>query len=456
MPKKNVLFAFRGYVFLLALLLYLLNMIISFEQLTILLNVTSICLFLTAIIGAGRFYSLMSLFLLICSSVLIEIRGLSLLDMVDGFSAMVSLILFIGIIPLVSFPVKGYVYEIKRMMMVLSQKVSPAKVCHFATFLLANLIVLAAIPISKILFFPDDTDRSKQLINAELSGRSFGLALMCTPIGAAIAVAIDITGTNWVSLQLVNMIIVAFGMWLSYHLGKRQIQLIDWKAEENESDTTQPNYRNLSHLLFPFAFYILFVLIVDGSSTLGIMDLIVISVIPFTLVWSFFLKNTSEWWHHFKSLNFHDNPKSFGQYSVIISAGLLIFVLEITGLDDELVQLLPGTGSEIAANFYIPITILIVLLLSMIGVHQFVGMLFAGSLINPVIFGIDPTVFSSALLVGFVTGMLASTFSGANILMGNLVPGITSHDVGRKNYLFTFLFICVSTVILIGFNSFLL
>ncbi|SHS25799.1 Uncharacterised protein [Mycobacteroides abscessus subsp. abscessus] len=456
MPKKNVLFAFRGYVFLLALLLYLINMIISFKQLTILLNVTSICLFITALIGAGRFYSFMSFFLLICSIVLIEIRGLSLLDMVDGFSAMVSLILFVGIIPLVSFPVKGYVDEIKRMMIVLSHKVSPTKVCHYATYLLANGIVLAAIPISKILFFSDDTDRSKQLINAELSGRSFGLALMCTPIGAAIAVAIDMTGTNWISLLSVNMFIVIFGLWLSYYLVKRKIQLMDWKAQEIDLDTKKPNYIKLSQLLLPFAFYFVFVLVADGLSTLGIMELIVITVIPFTLLWSFFLKNITDWWLNFKSLNFQENPKSFGQYAVIISAGLLIYVLEITELDHELVQLLPGTGSEIAAYFYIPITILIVLLLSMIGVHQFVGMLFAGKLINPVIFGIDPTVFSSALLVGFVTGMLASTFSGANILMGNLVPGITSHDIGRENYLFTFLFICVSTVMLIGFNTFLL
>jgi hypothetical protein len=454
MHKKNLLFAIRGYVFILALLLYLISMVFPSEGISILLNITSIGLFLTAVIGGGRFYTLMALFLLLCSIVLIELRGMSLLHMVEGFSSMVKLILFIGTIPLVSFPVGGYVNDIKRMMDFLSQKISSAKLSHYASFLLANVINLAAIPISKILFFQDGLARNKQLINAELTGRSYGLAMMCTPIGAAIAVAIDITGTKWLSLLSVNLILVIVGLWLSYQLGKKKIKAAYVETEERQTEMEKPNYLRLLQVFIPFCLYFLFLLVADGMFTIGIMELIILSVLPFTLLWSLFLKIIRDWWLTFKSQVFNDTPKSFGQYAVIISAGLMIHVLEVTGLDVELIQLLPGSGSADAAYFYIPITIIIILFLSMIGVHQFVGMLFAGKLISPDIFGIDHTILSSALLVGFVVGMFASTFSGANILMANLVPGLSSYEIGRKNYLFTILFICFSSLILIGLNSY--
>jgi hypothetical protein len=453
--RIGALFAFRGYVFVAALFMYVLNLLVGSGPFTMLVNAVSIMLFISAVIAAGRVYSIMAMLFLFCSIVFLVIWENSWVEMMNGFSTMVKLILFIGIVPLISYPVQGYVPEIKKLMLVLNQKMSSFKVCHMGTFFLANMINLAALPISKVIFFQDGSNRDRQLLCGELTIRSFALAMMVTPIGAAIAVAIELTGTKWSSVLSINIAIICAGLLLSYVLTRKQQELVESEKKEGCIYTEKPNYRRLASGFLPFGGYFLFLIISDGYFDLGIMELIILSVLPFTLVWSILIKKSAGWVHAVRVQIFQQNQHSFGQYAVIISAGLFLHTIEMTGIDERFIKVLPGLGSDAAAYFYIPITIFVVLFLSMLGVHQFVAMIFMGELIDPVQFGIAPTIFASALLIGFASGMLSSAFSGANILLSNLLSGASSYDLGRKNYLFTFIFTCVSTAFLILMNAYI-
>jgi hypothetical protein len=449
MRSQPVLFLIRGSIFFTAFVLYHGSLAFSSEGLQAVLSLAAFLLFLTAIIGSGRFYSVLSVALLACSMAVAVMRSASWMEWLAGFSSLIKLIFFIGLIPLISFPVGDFIKDIKQLMTVLSDKIRTLKLVHYGTFILANLINLAALPISKILFIQKDQERQRQAAAAELAGRSFGLAMMLTPTGAAIAVALELTGTKWTSLLPINLLITAAGLWLSYRLVKSKAE--EAGAEKGKA-VEKPDYKRLFLMLVPLVLYFVFLLSMETVYHLGIMEIIVISILPFTLIWSLFLKKAGEWLTHVKFQIFREAPKSFGLYAVIISASLFIYSLEITGIDDELVELLPWVGSDMAFLFYIPATMLIVVLLSLAGVHQFVGMLFAAKLIDPALFGIHQTVFASSLLVGFVSGMQTSTFSGANILISNLLPSFSSYEIGRRNYLFAMIFIPLSTVVLILIN----
>ncbi|WP_318503018.1 hypothetical protein [Bacillus sp. T3] len=146
---------------------------------------------------------------------------------------------------------------------------------------------------------------------------------------------------------------------------------------------------------------------------------------------------------------FKITPSFFGQFSVIITAGLFLHTVEALGLSQSLVRFLPGLGTDYSAIFYIPAIIVIVLSLSMLGVHQFVAMIFVGQILKPEAIGVSPAIYASALLVGFATGMLASSFSGASITMSSLLPGTTSYQIAKRNYPFSFTFIAISMLFLI-------
>ncbi|WP_148346896.1 hypothetical protein [Robertmurraya massiliosenegalensis] len=319
---------------------------------------------------------------------------------------------------------------------------------------MANLINLAAIPVARVIFIHKDQQSERQLILAELLGRSFGIAMMVTPVGAAIAVAVDLTGTKWITLLPINLVLVVVALWLSYYMAKRKMPMEEGVKEAVEYEGNF-NRRRLMLVFTPLCVYFLFLFLIEALFHFGIMETIVISVLPFTFLWSLCLRDAKGWLDGLKTRIFIENPQSFGLYAIIISASLFIHTLEATGLDLTVVQHLPWSGVKEAAYFYIPITMLFIFALSSLGVHQFIGMIFAAKLINPELFGINEAVFSSALLVGFVAGMLGSAFSGANILLSSLLPQASSYQIGKNNGLYVLLLISISSVLLICINQFI-
>ncbi|AGK53242.1 hypothetical protein B1NLA3E_07400 [Bacillus sp. 1NLA3E] len=434
-----------------AFIVYLFNMFFSSQTLEMLLNVISILLFMTAIIGVARFYFIMAFVFLGGSITLAIVRDVSWLDMISGFSTMVKLVLFIGMIPLISTPIENYMSTIKRMIRSLNQRVSSFQVCHLTTFILANFINMAAIPISKTIFFQDGTAEERH-VKSELSLRAFGLAMMCSPIGAAVALAIDITGTKWISLLSINLIIIVVGLFLSYQLSKRSRLQISQNIQIEKVIMQKHDYVLLGAIFIPFFLYFIFLLLSERFFSIGMMETIVMSVLPFTFLWSLVIKKVPEWWDTCRLQVFKKTPNFFGQFSVIISAGLLVHTFELTGLNKSLTHMLPGIGTSSFVFLYIPVAILLVLILSILGVHQFVAMIFTSQIIHPGALGINPIIFASALLVGFASGMLASAFSGATITMSGLLQGTSSYMVARKNYPFSVIFIVISSVVLILLN----
>jgi len=451
--SKGTLNIFRGIVFSAAFIVYIFNMIYPAEILHNALNITAVFLFITALFRVTTFYFILAITFLICSILLTITHNGSWTDMMDGFSLMLKLILFIGMIPLISSPIGNGINTIQKMIRGLSQKVSTFKVCHLSSFLLSNFINMAALPISKSIFFPKGRNQMEE-VNAQLSFRAFGLAMMCSPIGAAIALAIDIAGTTWLSLLSINFVLIAIGLWLSYYFTKKDRDILEHRRLEEKVVMEKQDYFILGIIFIPFCVYFIFLLASERFFPIGMMETILLSILPFTFIWSVVQRKLGEWWDTCRVQIFKQTPNFFGQFAVIISAGLFIHTIESTKLNQSIENMLPGIGNDYSASFYIPVIILIVLILSMLGVHQFVAMMFVGQVIKPEAIGLDPTIYASTLLVGFATGMLASAFSGAAITMSSLLSGTSSYEIAKKNYTFSFIFILISTVLLIIFNHF--
>jgi hypothetical protein len=449
---KGTLNIFRGIVFSAAFIVYILNMIFPTEIFHNALNITAVLLFITALFRVTAFYFILAIVFLICS-IFLTISHESWTDMMDGFSLMLKLILFIGMIPLISSPIGNGINTIQKMIRGLSQKVSTFKVCHLSSFLLSNFINMAALPISKSIFFPKGRNQIEE-VNAQLSFRAFGLAMMCSPIGAAIALAIDITGTTWLSLLSINLFLIIIGLWLSYYFTKKDRLQVEQERHEEELVIEKQDYFQMGRIFIPLCLYFIFLLASERFFSIGMMETILVSILPFTFIWSAAQRKVDEWWEICRVQIFKQTPNFFGQFAVIISAGLFIHTIESTKLNQSIEKVLPGIGNAYSASYYIPIIILIVLILSMLGVHQFVAMMFVGQIIKPEAIGLDPTIYASTLLVGFSTGMLASAFSGAAITMSSLLYGPSSYEIAKKNYSFSFIFILISTVLLIVLNNF--
>lgn len=103
-------------------------------------------------------------------------------------------------------------------------------------------------------------------MKSELSLRAFGLAMMCSPIGAAVALAIDITGTKWISLLSINLIIIVVGLFLSYQLSKRSRLQISQNIQIEKVIMQKHDYVLLGAIFIPFFLYFIFYFCQSGFS----------------------------------------------------------------------------------------------------------------------------------------------------------------------------------------------
>ncbi|WP_318503016.1 hypothetical protein [Bacillus sp. T3] len=259
--RAHPLFLIRGVIFITAFIFYILNLIFPTTRLIeVCLNTTAILLLVSALIGVSRFYFVLSVSFLVSSLFLTYYYHGLWSQITEGFSLMLKLILFIGMIPLISVPVDDQIGMIQKLIRVLNQKVSSFKVCHISSFLLANFINMAALPISKSIFYHKGTEPA-ETVNAQLSFRSFGLAMMCSPIGAAIALAVDISGTTWLSLLSINLCLVAIGLWLSFFFTKKDRLRSEQNKLSQQIQLEKQDYLSLLTIFLPFCVYFSFLLV---------------------------------------------------------------------------------------------------------------------------------------------------------------------------------------------------
>lgn len=407
---------------------------------------------MSTFVGIGKFNLTLSILFLLMTILIGWTNQIDWKETIHGFSYMVKLLLFICFVPIIAMPIQGFIPNIQRLIRVASRKISPRNVCNYAAFLLANVTNLASLPICKSIFSSDKDNKETDLSYSIIIVRSFGIAMVCTPLGAAVAVSIDMAETNILSLIGVNAVLVVIGLTITTIFEARGSSGRSTEKDEIEENFQKEDLLFLAKMLIPILIYFVILTIVDGNSPLGMMELIVLSILPFSFIWSMGLGKIDAWRFGLTDLVKNRAPNMFNQFSVIISAGLTIFTIEIVGLDYQILRFLPGVDSDYAYIWYIPIIIVTIFLLAIVGVHQFVALVFVGELIEPAILGMEPVIFAGTLLVGFSSGMISSSFSGTNILMSNLTPPMSSYDIAKRNYSFTVIFIGGSVLYLMIMN----
>ena len=249
-----------------------------------------------------------------------------------------------------------------------------------------------------------------------------------------------------------NAVLVVIGLTITTIVEARNRTSGSFKIKGKEETFQKEDLLFLVKMLIPIIIYFVLLTLADGNSSLGMMELIVLSILPFSLIWSMVLHKVDDWRLELTHLVKNRAPNMFNQFSVIISAGLTIYMIETVGLDSQILRFLPGADSDFAYIWYIPAIIVTIFLLAIVGVHQFVALVFVGEMIQPALLGIEPVIFAVTLLVGFVSGMISSSFSGANILMSNLTPPMSPFAIAKRNYSFTFIFMGASVIYLTALN----
>lgn len=460
-----------GIIFAAAFISYMASVFFPIYALKLLASIVAIILLIIAFTKVDRTQLLLTLCFLMASVGLIIGKGIHPIELLSGSLDLLQIVLFIGMVPLVSAPVQPYLQDIQASIQWLGKRVHPEKACSYATYVLSNFISLATIPIGRAVFCHDGLSRQSQLIYGELIIRSFSLAVFSTPVGAVVAFTIDLTGTTWLSLLSVNFVIIGFGLVLNYYMvrkhskaligeqeevsnvpGRMQGELAPAAEVDISSGSLSKHLRTLMKISIPFGVYFAVVIILNQSTSFGIIEMLLVSIPPFTFIWFVIQRlSTRQWWLSCKFQVMERTPSFFGQFAVLISGGIFMHLMELAGFKDHVDRFLAMFDMNWAAILFIPLIIVVIVMLSLLGVHQFIGFVFVGQLIDPQIIGIDLLVFANLLMFGSVTSLMISSFSAATMIMSNMLPGTTSNYFAKRNYKYAailFAFTCLYLTVL--------
>lgn len=446
----------RGYIFVLAFLFYVLHLLWNDPVIQHASSYFSALLIISALIGITWFYGILA-FLFLSATITIAIQTrVDLQTFMLGFDNMIYFIIFLGMLPLIALPLRigGYMEHISRYIQQLSTYSSSFLTCNMANFVMGSFVNMATLPISHSLFMKERSSHPDSKHYMVVSNRAIALAVFWSPVGVPIPMAVFLTGVSLGSIVATNLTLAVIGVCLSSILAKRAFG----NHEVQEHVTHQTSFSKkedipiLLRIFMPFILYIIFLFIAQQYSPYNMVEIIVMSMLPFVIIWSMLISRLREF---FQELNVHFTKKithNYSQFAVLLSAGFFIYMIEKAGIIMKIQASLPAFSSVIEPPIYIIVTLLVMVALSFIGVHQFITFVLVGTIIDPQVYGIHPNIYATTLITGIVICMMTSPFSGINLLMSSLVKDMSSYKIGSYSFWYALLVAGLTIIVLVLVN----
>lgn len=448
----------RGYLFLSALILYVINLYTPITIFQNVLNYLSVIIILLGLIGIGRVYGLMAFVFFGLGLWMVIQTGIGWQDVFLGFDHIMYVILFIGVLPLLSMPLKigDYLKHIQRYTQILATRISTFKTTNVATFAMSTLISMASAPIIYSFFVNDRTNEifKKRIIT--LISRAGSLAVYWSPVSVGVPMTVSLTGASLESVLICAFTFALGGVWYSGYIAKKTFPVNEDRGDLTQIAFSKKDIFIMSQIIGPYLVYVSILLYLVNNTDYGMINIIVLNVLPLVIIWCIFLGRFRAFCKAFNHYLLEGVSKNYSQFTVLLCAGFCLYIFDISGLMQTVESLLPSFPVLIEAPIYILVIVFLIIFLGQIGVQQFVALLLVASIFGPSHFDMHQTVYALSLLTGFGLSRAVSPFSAINIMLSTLSNQLTSYEVARMNYKFAYIFSAVIILLLIIMNYVLL
>ncbi|MEH7126297.1 hypothetical protein V7127_24105 [Bacillus sp. JJ1773] len=363
----------------------------------------------------------LSLFFLFIGVYLQVSNGVSIDSLFYSFANISNIITFIGIIPILAIPIK-ILFDSKKGLSDMTSDIKSNQGLYnkgqTLSFSMGSIMNLGAIPMSWTILegkeLNDDANRSL----ATSITRGFSLAMLWSPIGAGVAIIVDTTGVFVIKLLPISLGIAIFGLLLDRFINsfsKNPFRLV------TEISLQKTPKSRVMYLVFPLLLFMTSTILLDLILPYGMLYIIAITTLPFTYIWSFFLKRTKKYQILLKGHIETGIPGMYGQFGILLSAGFFVNSLENKKFINSLFYYFSMLKEYVGVSTLLIIGMTSVIILAMIGVHQFVAFSLISVMINPLELGISPVIYSLGMLTALSTGIMISPFNGSTALMSSLI-----------------------------------
>src|SRR5699024_8651742 len=195
-------------------------------------------------------------------------------------------------------------------------------------------------------------------------------------------------------------------------------------------------------VLSAIGLFFVIVFLIEAFTTLDILLIVTITVIPFSFLWSAFIRKGKEFLKLSDSHFSNEILTLTDQFYIFLAAGFLISSTRITGTDQTISLILGDVSHAIGSEIFITLLPLAPLGLAFLGMHPIVSLSLMAEALNADLLGVSKEVLTIAMLSGAVTAFLMGPYNATIGLMSTIV-GENPYRISRWNLQFTFSFIAI-------------
>lgn len=402
--------------------LYLINVFVGSTALgavTVALLLVVLVMSLLSITGTSR---LIAAVFLGIGAVLLALSGATGELWVKALMENAQLIAMFIMVPLIAIPVRhgGYLESLQSLF---SQHAGTRSryygLVSLLTSLLGVLVSIASVPlayeVSQAGRFRNDT----RLLSTALS-RGFATCLVWSPTCATAALALSLTGANWLSfLPAAVACCLAAGA-----VGWAMVALRGWRGSGPEplgqGEQGRLEVGKLMQLLAFSAAFIGIVMTTAGLFGFSVIVGVALASLAFPLVWMACIRRLPEFAMQVREDYVGKRlPQFKGQVTLFTAAGVLACGINASGLGEQLVSAL----MHLIGHDVLTLTILVLalgILLSAVGVHPIVYTTVIGGSLASGQVGVTPEYLALLLCVTWALGNAACPTSANSIAVSQL------------------------------------
>ncbi|WP_142386562.1 hypothetical protein [Bacillus sp. Marseille-P3661] len=406
--------------------MYLINYFVQTSLLHYFLSIFITVVLIFSLWSASKSPKIMGLTLVLLGLIINCFNGVDIFTSIEGLHENMAILVLILMVPLFSIPLKLSGYLNAAYYFLNNSERSPKKVYFGLSFfmsMIAPILNLGSVRVTH--------DIVKDLeLKPELLARAYFLgystAMVWSPYFASATLVLFLMNIKvsqyvfiGVSFAFIQFIIGNRLFRINNIFQREKSTLVQDQNENIEKEERKAHSSNLLKLFISIT--IMTVLLLFLEQLTGRPMLLLVSL--FAIASPFVLGGFQGKWKELliEIKRFVNNlPNTSNEIVLFLSAGLFGNALSHTGISKWFGQVLTSVSS-ISFLLFASLTILIVVLLAFIGIHQIIIVPILIMQIDPVSIGSSPIVIAFILILAWCLSSILSPFNGINMLIRNAV-----------------------------------
>ncbi|WP_246589746.1 hypothetical protein [Desertibacillus haloalkaliphilus] len=398
--------------------------------------------------------------------VMLVMSGTSFVQYLLSFGPMLNLLSLFALVPILALPIKlgNYAQEVQH---IIKEKVQHTghlyMVSSGISYFLSSFMNLAALPMTYYSIRPSMDlfiIKHKERFLSRSITHGFSMPLLWTPVTPIVGIVIEMTGVSWGGMLPILIPLSILGLlldWLTgYFLSKRkdltQHRELDQAQQEMAASTegaTQPaRPKKLIHIIAAILLLNVVITFSEVFFEFSFLFLVTLLVIPFSFLWSMFIKKGKQFLYGLKD---HFNThllKMKDQFFIFLSAGFFISAVNLSGVDQTVNTWIIHVVDITGIKLFLVLLPFIPLLLAFIGLHPAVALALIAEALDPSVLNISPQILTVAMLGGAVPAFLMGPYNATLGIMSNIINE-SPYKISNWNFVFTGSYLLLLTVFIL-------